>query len=191
MRAIGPIFAVLLGALGGAALVVVPVPPTYAQAGRTQAALDGLFDQLRSAPDAQSAHRVDQLIWLFWTTPADAELAARMETVLQARRVMDLAGAMEVIETIVTDYPDYAEGWNQRATVNFMLGKLEASLADIDKVLEFEPRHFGALAGKAMIHRQLGQEDLALQTMVRALDVHPFLPERALFPELAAPIVRL
>lgn len=190
MHVRGPIFGLLVGALAGAALGLVPAAPAVAQTQR-EAALDILFEQLREAPNAQLAHAIGQQIWILWTTPEDADLAAQMADVLEARRLSDMEGALEIIETIVVDHPEYAEGWNQRATVRFMLGDYEGSLADIDKVLEFEPRHFGALAGKALIHEQLGQHELALETMVRALDVHPFLAERALFPELAEPIVRL
>jgi len=190
MQMRGPIVGLVLGALAGAGMGFVPLTPAVAQSER-DAALDILFEQLRNASSPQEAQRIDQQIWVIWTTPDDPMLAAQMAEILEARRVMDIERAMELIEAVVARHPDYAEGWNQRATVNFMLGDFEASLADIDRVLMYEPRHFGALAGKALIHRQLGQDQEALEAMTRALAVHPFLAERALFPELAAPIVRI
>ena len=56
-------------------------------------------------------------------------------------------------------------------------------MADIDKVLEFEPRHFGALVGRAVMYKNQGKDDLALKDMLAALAIHPFLAERAMFPE--------
>ncbi len=66
----------------------------------------------------------------------------------------------------------------------------DKSLADIEQTLAREPRHFGALAGRALIYHTLGKRDEALQAIREALEIHPFLPERALFPELAAPPIR-
>jgi hypothetical protein len=72
-----------------------------------------------------------------------------------------------------------------------MLDNFEASLADIDKVLEFEPRHFGALSGQALIYLAMGKRPLALKAMAAALAVHPFLNERQLFPELMQDVTRI
>jgi tetratricopeptide (TPR) repeat protein len=91
----------------------------------------------------------------------------------------------------VTDYPDYAEGWNQRATLYYMLDNLEASLADIDKVLAIEPRHYGALAGRVLIYLKQGKHDEALRDMRAALALHPYLNERRLFPELAEDVTHV
>ena len=72
---------------------------------------------------------------------------------------------LDLLNALVDRLPDYAEGWNQRATVYYMLGNYEASLADIDKVLEFEPRHFGALSGRCMIYLAQGKRALAIKDM--------------------------
>lgn len=156
-----------------------------------QAALDRLFAELRVAPDATTAHAIDQQIWLVWTTPADPVLRGRMNEVLVARSMGDLSGAIILLDRLVTDYPDYAEAWNQRATMHFMLGNLDASLADCAKVLELEPRHFGALSGRALIYLQQGKRALALKDMTTALEIHPFLSERHFFPELQREMTRV
>lgn len=156
-----------------------------------QAALDRLFAELRVAPDATTAHAIDQQIWLVWTTPADPVLRGRMNEVLVARSMGDLSGAIILLDRLVTDYPDYAEAWNQRATMHFMLGNLDASLADCAKVLELEPRHFGALSGRALIYLQQGKRALALKDMTTALEIHPFLSERRFFPELQREMTRV
>lgn len=156
-----------------------------------QAALDRLFAELRVAPDATAAKAIDQQIWLIWTTPADPVLRGRMNEALAARSMGDLSGAIVLLDRLVTDYPDYAEGWNQRATMHFMLGDLDASLADCAKVLELEPRHFGALSGRALIYLQQDKRALALKDMATALEIHPFLSERRFFPELQREMTRI
>src|SRR5690606_18823610 len=121
------------------------------------------FSELRTAPDAATAHEISQRIWIYWTTPADSELALRMGEILTARRVGDLAGALALADSLVADHPEYAEAWNQRATLNYMRGDLEAALADCAEVLAREPRHFGALSGRSLIYLQQGQRALALK----------------------------
>ena len=107
-----------------------------------------------------------------------------MQQVLAARRALDFTGALALLDRIVADYPTYAEGWNQRATLYYLTDDFDRSLADIDKVLQYEPRHFAALSGRAIIHLARNERGLALMDMRAALAIHPFLAERQLFPEL-------
>jgi tetratricopeptide (TPR) repeat protein len=155
------------------------------------AALDALFAQLRAAPDAATAQAIDDQIWSAWTTPADPDLATRMREILIARSTGKVPTALALLDELVVDYPDYAEGWNQRATLYYMVGDFEHSIADCAKVLELEPRHFGALSGRALMYLQLGQRALALKDMAAALAIHPFLSEAQLFPELARPMTHV
>lgn len=180
-RWIAPYRFVLLTLLGSATGFV---SSPMAQSESQTAALDALFEQLKSAPDETAARAITEKIWVYWTTPPDPQLAADIQQVLMLRQHADFAAALALLDTITVDYPSYAEGWNQRATIYYLLGNNEKSLADIDKVLEFEPRHFGALVGRAVIHKNRGEDDLARDDMVRALAIHPFLVERAMFPEL-------
>ncbi len=93
--------------------------------------------------------------------------------------------ALPILDDIVARAPQWAEGWNKRATVLFLLGEYERSLADIDRVLALEPRHFGALAGRGFIHMNQGESRQALAALRRALAVNPFLKERhGLIPAL-------
>lgn len=155
-----------------------------------QAALDRLFAQLHRAPDAASANAISNQIWAIWTTPTDPALASRMRDVMEARALLDIQNGIELLDAIVADYPDYAEGWNQRATLYYMIGDFEHSIADCGKVLELEPRHYGALSGRALIYLQQGKRALALRDMRAALALHPFLAEKQLFPELNQQITR-
>jgi tetratricopeptide (TPR) repeat protein len=177
-------FTAPLRLLMGLLLALLAAAPAMADEAADHKALDLLFAQLQKAPDAEAAHEIDQRIWVLWTSPSDPDLAARMADVLEARGMFDLKRALDLLTALVADYPTYAEGWNQRATIYYMLGNYEASLADIDKVLEFEPRHFGALSGRAMIHLAQDKRALAIKDIQEALRYHPFLSEKQLFPEL-------
>ena len=150
-----------------------------------KAELDELFSQLKSAPSADEADALVQQIWAIWFAPSVPELADRMKAAGAAQVQGDPGKALGIFDSIVKDYPDYAEGWNQRATLYYELGDYDASLADIAKVLALEPRHFGALSGRVLIELKQGKRDDALKDMQAALAIDPYLSEKELFPELA------
>jgi len=175
-----------LAPLLAAALLTLSLP-AQAEDPRAAAVLDQLFAALRTAQDPATARELDQAIWSVWTNPSDPVLHGRMREVLLARGTGNIAEALRLLDKLVVDFPDYAEGWNQRATIHYMMGNFDLSLADCAKVLELEPRHFGALSGRALIYLQQGKRALALKDMSAALAVHPFLSEKQLFPELDHP----
>ena len=150
-----------------------------------RAALDELFAELKSAPSAAQAADLTEQIWSLWFSPDVPELKARMAKASLAMNVGDPGAALSLLSAIVTDYPDYAEGWNQRATLYYELGNLDSSLADIEKVLALEPRHFGALSGRVLIYLKQGKRADALRDMIAALAIDPYLSEKTLFPELS------
>ena len=170
----------LLGPLSSFAMAL----PATAQTEREAAALDDLFEQLRAAPDPATAQGITDQIWIYWTTPADPALAARMQEVLALRMNADFPGVIALLDEIIAEHPTYAEAWNQRATIYYLLRNFDQSMADIEKVLELEPRHFGALVGRAVMYKEQGKDDLALKDMLAAMAIHPYLVERAMFPEL-------
>lgn len=192
MRRLTAFLRKLAAPLAGLALILaLLIPVAVADDASDKAALDTLFADLKLAPNAETAEQISQQIWRYWTTPSDPLLAKQMSAALAARQIGDLPEAIAILNKMVVDYPNYAEGWNQRATLYFMLDNLEASLADIDKVLALEPRHFGALSGRVMIYLKQGKRPQALKDMVAALAIHPFLNERLLFPELQQDITRI
>ena len=85
----------------------------------------------------------------------------------------DTTTAYKVFDAIVHKAPNFAEGWNKRATVNYMIGDYQASLADIDRTLELEPHHFGALAGLGLVNIKLDRDEAALDAFERVLRVSP------------------
>jgi tetratricopeptide (TPR) repeat protein len=172
-------------------LLMLLVAPAFAGEAEDRAAIDRLFVELHDAPDAATAADLSQRIWSYWLNPADPVLAGRMRDVLSARGMGDVTGAIRLLNDLVRDFPDYAEGWNQRATMYYAIGDYASSIADCARVLELEPRHFGALSGRALMELALGQRALALKDISAALAVHPFLEERKLFPELNQPMTRV
>ena len=78
-----------------------------------------------------------------------------------------------IASAVIEKKPDYAEGWNRRATVYFLAGDLRRSIADCDEVLKRNPGHFGALSGLGQIHLQLDDLPQALRWYRRALEVNP------------------
>lgn len=174
-----------------AAVLGLLVTAAFAGEAEDRAKLDTLFAELKVASDAATADGLSQQIWAIWTNPSDPKLAERMFEAMAARSMGDIPSSLILLDKLVTDYPAYAEGWNQRATMRYLIQDFEGSLADIEKVLEIEPRHFGALSGRVLIYLAQGKRSDALRDMATALTIHPFLNERALFPELQQDMVRI
>ena len=87
----------------------------------------------------------------------------------------DVAAAIEHFTALTDHAPDFAEGWNARATAYFQAGELGPSVNDIAQTLTLNPRHFGALSGLGMIFEQLEQPEKALEAYEAALAIHPHL----------------
>jgi tetratricopeptide (TPR) repeat protein len=165
-------------------MLAAPIPARAADY-VDKAALDELFTELRTVHDAGAANDIVAQIWSIWFHPDNTDLADRMTRASAAMSSQDFGAALSILSGIVKDYPDYSEGWNQRATLFYIMNDYEASLADIDKVLELEPRHFGALSGRVMIYLQQGRRAEALKQMIAALAIDPYLDARKYFPELS------
>lgn len=181
-------------AIAAIMLAFAPVTPGFAQNDPHSATqldeLDALFAGLAASTDEPSARAIADAIWTIWTQPDDPILAARLAEIINTSGFDGPAGQLPLIQRLVEDYPYYSEAWNLRATAHFLQGDQEAALADIAETLRLEPRHFGALAGKALILHNQGKRAEALTAIRAGLDIHPFLPERSLFPELAPPPIR-
>ncbi len=135
--------------------------------------LTTLFAQLRQAPDAETANGVEQTIWAIWHDSGDSSVDAALAEGLRAMASRDKLGALEAFDHVVRLAPGFAEGWNKRATMHYLMGNYRASAADIEKTLALEPRHFGALSGLGLVRLALGEEAAALEAFEAALAVHP------------------
>lgn len=148
---------------------------------RADTSTDDLFEALKNAPNETEARLIETEIWEAWVDAAPTpELREQVESAMRMRGEYNYQGAREVLDKVVAEAPEYPEGWNQRAFILFLQGDYEASLSDIKRVLELEPRHFGALSGQAMIYITQGRAELAQKTLRDAVNVHPYLKERAL-----------
>lgn len=165
------------------ALLMAPLPASAAPYA-DPASLDALFAALKAAPNPVVADEITVQIWKLWFSPNVPALADEMTKSSDAQAAGDLEGAKAILDQVVAGYPDYAEGWNQRATVEYELNDLSDSLDDIARTLALEPRHFGALSGRVLIYLQQGRRADALKDVLAALAIHPFLSEKRLFPEL-------
>jgi len=115
----------------------------------------------------------EQGLWLLWSRSGEAAidaLMARGRDEMEAERLPD---AIKTFSEVIRKKPDFAEGWNKRATANYLAGDYERSLADCDEVLKRNPNHFGALSGAGQIHFALENYELALVWFRRALEVNP------------------
>ncbi|MES0882432.1 tetratricopeptide repeat protein [Roseibium sp. SCP14] len=145
---------------------------------------DALFEALKNAPNEAEAQLIENDIWMSWLDAAPSEeIRSKLDTAMQRRNMYDLQGARELLDDIVEQAPDYSEGWNQRAFVYFLQGNYEASLEDIERALALEPRHFGALSGKAIIFMTMGRVQLGQKVLRKAIKIHPYLKERNLLIE--------
>ena len=141
------------------------------------AKLRDLLARLARAASAREADEIEREIWAAWHEADDAAAATWMQRGLAALEARDLATALAAFDRVVELAPDYAEGWNKRATLHWLRGELEESLADIDRTLALEPRHFGALSGLAMIREVQGRPFEALEALEKLLHIHPLLPQ--------------
>jgi len=115
----------------------------------------------------------EQALWRIWGRSGDPEVDRLYEIGVTQMSSGELRQSIVTFTRIIELKPDFAEGWNKRATLYFLVGDLRKSLADCDEVMKRNPYHFGALAGYAQIHMRLENYDRALEYSRRALKVNP------------------
>jgi tetratricopeptide (TPR) repeat protein len=116
-----------------------------------------------------------QGLWLLWSRSGEAEVDALMARGVEAMQAGELGVAIAHFSKVIEKRPDFAEGWNKRATVYYLAGEHRKSIADCDEVLKRNPGHFGALSGLGEIHLSLGEPEKALGWFRKALEVNPNL----------------
>src|SRR5215471_3431313 len=137
--------------------------------------IDFLFDALKAAPDAEIAKQVENRIWAIWLASGSDTADLLMSRVKAAIEAKDTRLAIALLGSIIDIRPDYIEAWNRRATLFFALKDYGRAMADIQEVLNREPRHFGALAGLGMILEEVGEDKQALDAYRKALAVNPHM----------------
>ena len=126
--------------------------------------------------DERVRELADLALWQIWGRSGDRTIDALFQRGVDQMQAGELDAALVTFTDIVRRKPAFAEGWNKRATILFLLGQHEASLADCRKVLERNRLHYGALSGMGQIYLHLGDLEQALRHFQRALQVNPHLP---------------
>ncbi|MCK8463671.1 tetratricopeptide repeat protein [Aliiroseovarius sp. S1339] len=137
--------------------------------------LDHLFTLLAEADDSNWQALEDE-IWDLWSRSGSDTFDMLLERGRKAMDAGDFEAAIEHLTALTDHAPDFAEGWNARATAFFLSGRLGLSVNDIARVLTLEPRHFGALSGLGIILEELGDQKGALDAYRHALAIHPRSP---------------
>ncbi|MFX0546338.1 tetratricopeptide repeat protein [Roseovarius sp. S1116L3] len=148
------------------------------------AALAELVAEAQGAPDQMAGMAVSERMWAFWADAPDARAQELLDEGMERRQSYDYDGAMTAFEALVAYCPDYAEGYNQRAFIKYLREDYAAALPDLDAALARSPRHVAALTGKALTLVALGRKGEAALALRAALDMNPWLSERALLPVL-------
>ncbi len=152
---------------------IKPLEPEVSRSDR----LDEYFSELKRESKPVSARRIADRIWAEWRRSESATANQLMEWANQAISDKRYFTALDLLDQIIVLTPDYAEGWNRRATLHYMMNNHAKSMADIHVVLQLEPRHFGALMGMASILTAAGSNEAALGTYLKVLDVYPAMRE--------------
>lgn len=138
--------------------------------------LDDLFARLQQTIDFNEARELEHWIWSIWLDSGDETVDKLMDRGSRAMESGNFPSALTAFNAVVEMAPDFAEGWNKRATLYWLMGDYDRSVSDIDETLALEPRHFGALSGLAMIREAQERPEDALDALRRAAAVHPLLP---------------
>ena len=164
----------LLLTAGPALAETCPAPPDMSDRA------DSLHADLAAAPDPGTAQRIGGALWELWLTAPDDAAQDLLDDGMARMRVGDLAGSIETLGRLTYYCPDYAEGWNQRAFAKYLGGDYEGALDDLDRAVALSPRHVGAVSGRGLTLFRLGREEEGRAAIEYAVDLNPWLAERAL-----------
>lgn len=152
----------------------VPTPQAQEQADPDDGdRLDRLFAELKRTRDARLAKPLADGIWAEWRRSGSATTDLFVAWANEAMTRSQYNVALDMLDQVVLRSPDYAEGWNRRATLHFQMANYKKSMNDIARVLELEPRHFGALSGMAAILERSGNGDAALDAWLKVAELYP------------------
>ena len=135
--------------------------------------LNKLFNKLK-VNNTDLTYGIEQKIWKIWSThPNNQKLTERLKEGSELVRNKQLSKAINIFTEVIDLDPKWAEAWNKRATVLYMMGDYKNSQKDIDKVLKLEKRHFGALAGQGLVNIKLENYEKAIESYKKAKEINP------------------
>ena len=138
-------------------------------------ALDGLFERLAITTSDEEASNITHEIWQRWTANDDPEVSQLMQIGIRALNYSTYRKALQSFDRVIEIAPEFAEGWNKRATLYYHIKEYRRSIDDIKKTLRLEPRHFGAWSGLGLV--SIAQENYsgALAAFKKALSINPHI----------------
>ena len=136
--------------------------------------LNNLFKKLNETENQDEIRDLISDIWNIWYEVDDPKVIEYFEKGIQAMNLRNYPLAIRFFNNLIEEDPNFAEGWNKRATVHFMMGNFDQSMQDIIKTLELEPRHFGALDGMGLIFIHQGQFQQEIDVYDKMLEIFPF-----------------
>ena len=138
----------------------------------TMADAELLHQRLRDESDLVRSY-AEQGLWLLWSRSGDPRIDAVMAQGGEQMQAGRYAEAIKIFTSVIKAKPQFAEGWNKRATAYYLAGDYDKSIADCGEVLKRNPKHFGALSGMGLVYTKLERYDEALKWFRKALDVNP------------------
>ena len=147
---------------------------TSVKADQNDPRLNNLFKKLNKTENQEEISDIIKNIWDIWYEVDDPKVIEYFEKGIQAMRIRNYPLAVRFFNNLIEQDPNFAEAWNKRATVYFMMGDFDKSMQDIIKTLELEPRHFGALDGMGLIFIHQGQYQQAIDVYDKMLEIFPF-----------------
>ncbi len=155
-------------------VVFLFISTTTVSADQNDPRLNNLFKKLNETESQQEISDLIKNIWDIWYEVDDPKVIEYFEKGIQAIRIRNYPLAIRFFNNLIEEDPSFAEAWNKRATVYFMMGEFDKSMLDIVKTLELEPRHFGALDGMGLIFIHQGQYQEALRVYDKMLEIFPY-----------------
>jgi tetratricopeptide (TPR) repeat protein len=148
--------------------------------------LNQLFELLKKSNNASLAFEIEMKIWNIWSThPTHDSLTQSLAKGSGLISKGELEAAYKIFSTIIESAPDWAEGWNKRATVLYLMGRYQESLKDIDEVLKRESRHFGALSGQGLVQTELKNYEKAIKSYQTVQKIYPSIrAAKVMIPQL-------
>jgi Tfp pilus assembly protein PilF len=165
-----------LGLVVAAGVAVSAPGATLGAEEDAEARLDALFASL-AEPDQPDWARIEAEIIRHWSRSGSDAMDLLLRRGSEAMEQEDWVAAVEHLSALVDHAPDFAEGWNARATAFYMMEEHALAVADLEMVLSLNPRHFGAWSGLAVMLEAMGDRHLALEAQRAALALHPHRPE--------------
>jgi tetratricopeptide (TPR) repeat protein len=138
------------------------------------ATLDALLLQLSQSPEKAKAEQISEEVWALFFDSGSPTVDLLLQRGITAQKTGMLDLASDFFGDVIEFAPDFAEGYNRRAGLEYERGQYKAALEDLNKTLELQPRHFGAFAGLGLVLERLGADAPAYEAYQDALAINPF-----------------